>query len=247
MSNTTSPWPPALPSVTANPNELSEALKQGMIPISIFAICSMLSTSALLLWITWRLIFKADYQAFVGYNQYVILIYNLLLADLQQALAFIITLHWLDIGQIESPSRTCFAQGFLLNMGDVSSGFFVFSIALHTWYSVVLGRKVAYGYFTAGILLVWTFAFFLTVIGPATKGPQFYIKTNAWVRGFFRMISKSVLTWLLVLGQPKVRFMAPLGPLYLGLRCRIRHHYDLRACVLPSAKAVEHNSFCCRV
>lgn len=181
MSNTTSPWPAPFPTSVANPNALSDGLKQGMMPLSIFAVCSVLSTSALLCWITWRLIFRSDYQAFVGYNQYVILIYNLLLADLQQALAFIITLHWLDLGQIESPSRTCFTQGFLLNMGDVASGFFVFSIALHTWYSVVLGRKVRYGYFTSGVLLVWGFAFFLTVIGPATQGSHFYAKTNAWV------------------------------------------------------------------
>jgi hypothetical protein len=181
MSNSTNPWPASFPTAAASPNDLTDDLKAGMIPLSIFALCSALSTTALLLWITWRLVFRSDYQAFVGYNQYVILIYNLLLADLQQALAFIITLHWLDIGEISSPSRTCFTQGFLLNMGDVSSGFFVFAIAMHTWYSVVLGRKVRYQYFTAGILLIWTFAFCLTVIGPATKGSNFYAKTNAWV------------------------------------------------------------------
>src|ERR1700760_3925514 len=136
-------------------NGLSDALKKGMIPLSIFAICSALSTFTLLSWITWRLVFRQDYQSFVGYNQYVILIYNLLLADLQQSLAFIVTLHWLNIGQIESPSVTCFAQAWLLNLGDVSSGLFVLAIALHTWYSVVLGRKLNYSVFTISILCVW--------------------------------------------------------------------------------------------
>jgi hypothetical protein len=152
-----------------------------MIPLSIFALCSAISTASLLSWLTYRLVWKSEYQAFIGYNQYVILIYNLLLADLQQALAFLITLNWLNLGRIESPSATCFAQGFLLNMGDVSSCFFVFAIALHTWYSVVLGRKITYSRFTTGILAIWAFVFLLTVLGPVMKGPNFYVNTSSWV------------------------------------------------------------------
>jgi hypothetical protein len=164
-----------------NFHPLTDALQHGMIPLSIFALCSALSTFSLLSWITYRLLWRQDSQAFIGYNQYVILIYNLLLADLQQSLAFLITLNWLRIGGVNSPSTTCFAQAWLLNMGDVSSGFFVLAIALHTWYSVVLGRKLDYKVFVIGILSVWVAAFILTVMGPATKGPHFFAITNAWV------------------------------------------------------------------
>ncbi|KAF2675178.1 hypothetical protein BT63DRAFT_450161 [Microthyrium microscopicum] len=167
------------PMTPADPG-LSTSLRNGLIPLSIFAICSALSTFTLLAWITWRLMFRQDYQTFVGYNQYVILIYNLLLADLQQALAFLFSLHWLNIGKIDDGSVTCFTQGWLLNMGDVGSGMFVFAIALHTWYSVVLGRKLQYSTFTIGILCTWAFVFLLTVMGPATKGIRFFNKTNAW-------------------------------------------------------------------
>lgn len=163
---------------------LTDELQRGMIPLAIFALCSALSTFTLLSWITYRLVWRQDYQAFVGYNQYVILIYNLLLADFQQSLSFLITLNWLKIGGMESPSTVCFAQAWLLNMGDVSSGFFVLAIALHTWYSVVLGRKLNYAVFTVGILSVWAAAFILTVMGPVTKGSNFFAKTNAWVSWF---------------------------------------------------------------
>jgi hypothetical protein len=179
MSSTmASPTPTPAPTYT----DLTDELKRVMIPLSMFALCSAISTISLLGWLTYRLVCKSEYQAFVGYNQYVVLIYNLLLADLQQALAFLITLNWLNLGRIESPSTTCFAQGWLLEMGDVSSGFFVFAIALHTWYSVVLGRKISYSTFTCGILAIWAFAFLLTVIGPVMKGPHFYVNTTAWVR-----------------------------------------------------------------
>ena len=161
---------------------LDDTLQRGMIPLAIFALCSALSTFTLLSWITYRLVWKKDYKVYDGYNQYVILIYNLLLADLQQALAFLITLNWLKLGGISSPSTICFTQAWLLNMGDVSSGFFVLAIALHTWYSVVLGRPIEnYRAFTAGILGIWVAAFVLTVAGPIAKGPHFFAKTNAWV------------------------------------------------------------------
>jgi hypothetical protein len=152
-----------------------------MIPISIFALCSACSTFTLISWITYRLIWRQEYQAFVGYNQYVILIYNLLLADFQQALSFLFTLNWLRDGGITSPGNLCFAQGWLLNIGDVSSGFFVFAIALHTWYSVVLGRKLDYALFTCGILGIWLIAFTLTVMGPALKGRNVFGLSGAWV------------------------------------------------------------------
>jgi hypothetical protein len=170
---------------------LTDELQRGMIPLSIFALCSALSTFTLLSWITYRLVWRQDYQAFVGYNQYVILIYNLLLADFQQSLSFLITLNWLKIGGMESPSTVCFTQAWLLNMGDVSSGFFVFAIALHTWYSVVLGRKLNYAVFTTSILGIWAAAFLLTVMGPATKGPHFFAKTNAWVSWHYLHITTS--------------------------------------------------------
>jgi hypothetical protein len=165
----------------SNFHPLTETLQRGMIPLAIFALCSALSTFSLLTWITYRLLWRQDYQVFVGYNQYVILIYNLLLADFQQSLAFLITLNWLKIGGVNSPSTTCFAQAWLLNMGDVSSGFFVLAIALHTWYSVVLGRKLDYTIFVIGIISVWLAVFTLTVMGPITKGPHFFELTNAWV------------------------------------------------------------------
>jgi G protein-coupled glucose receptor regulating Gpa2 len=160
---------------------LTDELQRGMIPLAIFATCSALSTFTLLSWITYRLVWRQDYQEFVGYNQYVILIYNLLLADFQQSLSFLMTLNWLKIGGMEAPSTICFAQAWLLNMGDVGSGFFVLAIALHTWYSVVLGRKLNYTVFTVTILGIWAAAFTLTVMGPATKGYEFFYRTNAWV------------------------------------------------------------------
>jgi hypothetical protein len=160
-----------------NANLLDDTIRQGLIPVSIFACLSVLSTTTLLLWITYRLVWRHDYR-----SQYVILIYNLLLGDLQQSLSFIISMHWLQLGRIDSPSKSCFAQGWLINMGDMSSGFFVLAIALHTWYSVVLGRKVSNTAFTSGIIGIWIFSLLLTFLGPALHGSKYFVRAGAWVR-----------------------------------------------------------------
>ena len=157
-------------------NLLDETIRRGLIPVSVFALFSVISTTALLLWITYRLVWRHDYR-----SQYVILIYNLLLGDLQQSLSFLISIHWLNLGRIDSPSMSCFAQGWLINMGDMSSGFFVLAIALHTWYSVVLGRKVSNTAFTSGIVGIWMFSLLLTFLGPALHGRNYFVRAGAWV------------------------------------------------------------------
>lgn len=85
---------------------------------------SLVSVTALLAFITQRMVsWRKHYRQYVGYNQYVILIYNLLLADLQQSVAFSISFHWLKIDKILAPTGACFIQAWFLQIGDVSSGF----------------------------------------------------------------------------------------------------------------------------
>jgi hypothetical protein len=92
--------------------------KVGLIPVAIFAMMSLLSVTALLGFITHRMIsWRKHYRQYVGYNQYVILIYNLLIADLQQSIAFSISFHWLRINKIVAPTGACFLQAWFLQIG----------------------------------------------------------------------------------------------------------------------------------
>lgn len=104
--------------------------------------------------------------SFVGYNQYVVLIMNLLIADFLQAVSFLFSFHWIRENAILAPTPSCFAQGFLLNVGDLSSGFFVMAIALHTFFTAVKGRRIAYNPFMFSIIGIWGFALVLSVVGP---------------------------------------------------------------------------------
>jgi hypothetical protein len=173
-----SPFPNSL-------DPMTPVLKLGLIPITLCAMLSLISVTSLLLFITNRLIsWRKHYKEYVGYNQYVILIYNLLLADLQQSIAFTISFHWLKLEKILAPTTPCFIQAWFLNLGDVASGFFVLAIAIHTWLGVVRGYKMPYKWFVVSILMIWGFALFLTVLGPALHGGRFFGRAGGWVSIF---------------------------------------------------------------
>lgn len=161
---------------------LTPVFKTGLIPVALFAMMSLISVSALICFITYRLIsWRKHYKEYVGYNQYVLLIYNLLLADLQQSIAFTISFHWLRLDKILAPTAACFVQGWFLHIGDVASGFFVLAIAIHTWFGVVKGVRMPYKWFVASILLIWGLALLLTILGPAMHGDHYFARAGGWV------------------------------------------------------------------
>lgn len=160
-------------------------LQRGLWPIGICALLSVASSLGLLSWITYRLVaWRKHYRSYVGYNQYVLLIYNLLLADLLQSLSFLISFHWIHDGSMLAPSTACFTQAWLVQIGDVSSGMFVLAIALHTFFSVVKGRQFPFRSFLVGVVSIWVISLLLTIIGPAMHGQNYFTAAGAWVSIF---------------------------------------------------------------
>jgi len=113
-------------------------------------------------------------------NQYVVLIMNLLLADLQQGMSFLISWHWIKVDAILAPSRACFAQGWLINIGDISSGLFVFFIAAHTFVCAVKGRRISHNVFATLVCLTWVLALLLTSLGPLMYREKYFVRAGAW-------------------------------------------------------------------
>lgn len=156
-------------------------LRKGLVAPGLFGLLSVLSTGALLGFLIYRFVaWTNHYKSYIGYNQYVVLIMNLLIADLQQGISFMISFHWIHLDGILAPTRACFTQGFLLNLGDVSSGLFVFFIALHTFYSAVKGRKLPYRTFSLLVVMVWVLSLALTAIGPIMYRDKYFVRAGAW-------------------------------------------------------------------
>jgi hypothetical protein len=150
---------------------LPVTIQHGLIPVGILAMFSVISTLTLISFIVWRLAFwRMHYRTFIGYNQYVILVLNLLIADVQQSAAFLISFHWIRIDRILAPSSPCFAQAWLLHSGDVSSGFFVLAIAIHTFYTAVIGKRIGHMTFVTLVIFTWVISYFLTGLGVGLHG-----------------------------------------------------------------------------
>ncbi|KAL1963482.1 hypothetical protein VTN77DRAFT_8063 [Rasamsonia byssochlamydoides] len=160
---------------------LSDVQRNGLIAISVLAVISAVATFSLLCFISYRLIFwRRYYQHSLGFNQNIVLIYNLLVADFIQALAFLICTHWVVHNAIRANTAACFLQGLLLQIGDPGSGLFVLAIALHTFMMVTSGRKLEHRWFVTAVVGVWAFLAILVIIPLASHGADIFIPSGAW-------------------------------------------------------------------
>jgi hypothetical protein len=143
---------------------------------------STISTLSLLIFITYRMIYwRRYYEHPIAKNQIFILIYNLLLADFQQALSFLLAFHWIAQDKLVGPTPACFAQGWLIQIGDLSSGLWVLAIAVHTFISLVGQKHIPMVAFVIAVVAIWVFALIMTAIGPILNGMDFFVPAGAWV------------------------------------------------------------------
>lgn len=156
--------------------------RNGLIVVSSLASVSLVSTFCLLCFFTYRFIFwKKYYRRYIGYNQYVVLMYNLVLADFIQGLGFIVSLRWIATDSLHATDFSCFLQGIWLQIGDPMSGMFVLAIALHTFMHVSLGRQLGYRTFVAIIIGMWTVGVTMVIIPIAMYGRYVWMPSVAWV------------------------------------------------------------------
>lgn len=169
-------------SVVMDINPLPSDHRKGLIAISVMAIFSFLASLVLVSFITYRMLFwRSSYARYIGYNQYIVLIYNLVLADLQQSLAFLICLKWIAEDKISGDTAACFLQGLWLQIGDPASGLFVLAIAIHTFLLVALGQKLSHRVFVIFVVGIWGFICVLVIIPLASHGRYVLIPSGAWV------------------------------------------------------------------
>ena len=147
-----------------------------------FASVSLLAIVSLLVFLTYRFIFwRKYYRRYVGYNQYVILVYNLALADLQQCLGFVVSLRWILIDSLHESDAFCFLQGVWLHIANPMSGMFVLAIAVFTFLHIMLGYQLGYRSFVATVVGLWIFGVVLVVIPIVSVGRFVWSPVFAWV------------------------------------------------------------------
>ncbi|KAK7403379.1 hypothetical protein QQX98_010854 [Neonectria punicea] len=97
-------------------------------------------------------------------NQFLILVFNLIIADMHQGAAFLLSITWLREGGIFLGTPTCFVQGFFDSNGNLSSSLFITAIAVHTYLSVVRGYRPPHRALCAVVIGIWLFVYFLSII-----------------------------------------------------------------------------------
>ncbi|KAK3318685.1 G protein-coupled glucose receptor regulating Gpa2-domain-containing protein [Apodospora peruviana] len=118
-------------------------------------------------------------------NQFLVLIYNLLLADLHQAAAFLLNGIWVGENAIQVHRPACFLQGWLVSTGDLASSCFITAIAVHTYLAVVWRYRPSHKALYSTIVGLWIFDYLLASLGPAVthNGREhggFYVRAAAW-------------------------------------------------------------------
>ena len=202
---------------------LPSILQHGLLAVSSLGLLSLFSSTALLSYLsykffTWRL--RGDLGK--GCNQFLLLIFNLLLADIQQATAFVLTLVWLEENRIDAKSATCFVEGWFVSTGDLASSIWIFAIALHTFYAVVKERRLPTGVFTTIAVGLWVFIYAIAAVGVALHPRDYYVRAGAWVCYLNYPLTADLTNT--VLGQREIQQGTSLAPLLLDLPLHIRDH-----------------------
>ena len=152
-------------SLSSTLDPLPPILQHGLPAIASFGLLSLASTTCLWLLPTYRLIsWYCKGQLHCGANQFFILIYNLLLADIQQAIAFALTAVYVTEDAIEVSTATCWANGWFVSVGDLTSGVFIFSIALHPFFAMVKGRTISDKAFYLWLAGCWLLVYSLAIV-----------------------------------------------------------------------------------
>jgi hypothetical protein len=166
---------PALSPETLSP--LPDELTRGLSVVSAFGFLSFFLSTTLLCRLAWRLIRGTEKTRT---NQFVILIFNLILADVQQSIAFMLNAEWLRKDAIDVGASSCWAQGWFVSTGDLSSGLFTLAIAIHSYADIVHDFRLGTRSFLAAIGSLWIFNYLLAIIGVVLHPADVYVRAGAW-------------------------------------------------------------------
>lgn len=156
-------------------------LRRGLIAVTFFGFLSFTTSLVLFLHLSWRLLtWTRKTSGSARINQFIILLTNLVFADIQQSIAFLLNVQWVSENAILVGTGTCFAQGWFVSTGDLGSGLFTMAIAIHAFMDIVFDYRLGQRMFVVAIVSLWLFNYTCAVIGVGMHPNDFYTRAGAW-------------------------------------------------------------------
>lgn len=161
-------------------DHLPTSLHRGLSAVAFFGLLALTASLTLFGCLTYRLAISYRRGHFKnGTNQLLVLIYNLVIADILHATAFSLTTIFVANNKIEVGTSACFANGYFISVGRLASSVFIFSIALHTFFAVVKGRNVSDRVLYLWLAGAWLFIHVLATL-TISLNPNAYVRAGAW-------------------------------------------------------------------
>ncbi|KAH7028100.1 uncharacterized protein B0I36DRAFT_385986 [Microdochium trichocladiopsis] len=114
-------------------------------------------------------------------NPLLILIYNLILADISLSATYAANMIWLKEDTINIDWPTCRAQGWLVSFGCVISSAFLLTLAIYTHRIVIMGKRPSSKSTIIVCVAIWAASIVLTCIGPIASGKEhYYARQQCW-------------------------------------------------------------------
>lgn len=115
-------------------------------------------------------------------NPLLLLIYNLILADVVLSASYMNNFSWLHQDGIIAPSRTCTAQGFIVSIGCLTTSGFLFAISVFSYLGIIRGYKAKSRDVGIACAFVWVMSLVLASVGLIfVRDSTFYGRETNWV------------------------------------------------------------------
>lgn len=115
-------------------------------------------------------------------NPLLLLIYNLILADVVLSLAYMNNISWLRMDGIIAKTSTCFAQGWTVSFGCLTTSAFLFAISIFSYAGIIRGYKAKSRDVGIACSIVWILSLLLASLGPmVVHDGTFYGRETNWV------------------------------------------------------------------
>lgn len=119
-------------------------------------------------------------------NPLLLLIYNLILADVGLSAAYANDATWIRIDGILAGTGTCNAQGWIISFGCVATSGFLFTISIFSYLGIIRGYKATQRDVLIACSVIWICSFILPSLGPIRFHIQnaddpFYARETLWV------------------------------------------------------------------